>query len=151
MAQLILNNLKTFKWYGDIDFKPFEVKVFAGSVEEARKEVITILEHIDVLKREHDELRNKLKEKCKFDETTRCMKYYCDDEEVVRARLKEIALSIDADFFNGSFALSEFDYHSDAMVSVKEGEVRLIDFIRTTEPLCKAPIRAVSFTSCLDG
>jgi hypothetical protein len=138
------SKLKVWLWGGTIDHKPFEIKVIAESIDDARVEVLNILDEIEVLKPEWEKLQN---EKWTNDENGSLV--FCED---FLKRLYDLEEKIGADFFNGNFALSQFDYHKDAIINdYYDDGVRLIDYILNSDPECKGRISAVSFSSCLDG
>jgi hypothetical protein len=129
-----MEKLKTYAWYSAIGSNPIEIKVFATSPEEARREVLQILDKIAQYKPAHDELNNQ------------------EISWQQRRKLRDELLSkVHADFFEGCYAAGAFDYTADTLLGSYQEGPTLIDFIRKTEPTCCGPVRMVSFRSCLDG
>lgn len=149
----------TYIWCSEFGHNPFEIKVFAHNVEEARKEVFAVLDEIAHQKSEYQELETEIGA-CLYEENS---KFHWGNADVenppkrltsltfTELRKKQAALvaKIPANFFNGSFASGPFDYSTDA--ELRFTDETLGDFIKNTEPRCLGPIRMVSFSSCLDG
>ncbi len=125
-----MQNLKTYSWSSVIGFHPFEIKVFATSPENARKQVLHTLEEIAQVKPRHTKLNEE--------------HMHCEKRQALR---EELLSQVHADFFEGCFAPGAFDYTGDTIVGLNQ---KLIDFLKT-EPKCSGPVHMVSFRSCLDG
>jgi hypothetical protein len=174
----LFSNLKTYSWVNCIDGKPFEIQVFARNPEEARREVFAIMAEIARIKpryealveeiyRRYQELDDKkttktpLPVKKSWAQVTNGTSPVEKTIEQLREERKTLEKSIPADFFNGCFAASTFDYTADKVMDGYGGyddqpadpdmSKTLGYFIQTTEPECSGPVRTVSFRSCLDG
>jgi hypothetical protein len=167
----LFSNLKTYSWGNCIDGKPFEIQVFARNPEEARREVFGILAEIARVKphykaleaeiyRQYEQGHNKKTTpapapalKKSWAQVTNGTSPAEKTIEQLREERDTLEKSIPADFFNGCFAAGTFDYTSDkGLGDYDDAESKSLgDFIRTTEPTCSGPVRAVSFRSCLDG
>jgi hypothetical protein len=64
-------------------------------------------------------------------------------------QMRNVCERVPANFFNGCFATSSFNYTPDMIIG-SEG-MTLAEFISNTEPICGWPVRKVSFRSCLDS
>jgi hypothetical protein len=167
-------NLSTYSWNSHIDGKPFQIKVFARNADEAREEVFAILAEIARVKphyealdkeifsryeKEYNERHNKKTTtppppvvKKTWAQVTTGTSPVEKTTEQLREEQAKLLESIPADFFNGCYASGTFDYTADKKMGYFGEEGQTIgDFIRTTEPKCCGPVRAVSFRSCLDG
>lgn len=146
----------TYIWCSEFGYNPFEIKVFAHNVEEARKEVFAVLDEIARRKSEYQELEAEI-DACLYEESMELKsrgntdRWLPTPKKVTELREKQAALvaKIPANFFNGCFASGPFDYTKDA--ELRSADKTLGDFIKNTEPQCLGPIRMVSFSSCLDG
>ena len=127
--------LQSYAWKSSIECDPFEIKVFAHTIDQARCEVFAILDEIARIKPQYEALSAAKK----------AMQLV--EHELLEAKQEALRAEIPADFFNGNYAVSTFGYTFNRMTG--EG-LTLGDFIRTTEPTC-GPVRHVSFRSCLDG
>ena len=164
----LFSNLKTYSWRSCIEDKPFEIKVFAHNPEEARCEVFAILTEISRVKPHHEALDKELwsryqemdgKKSAKVPPVKKSWAQVTNSTSPVEKTTEQLLEEIDAlynaipaDFFNGCYAASTFDYTADKLMdSYGDMSKTLSDFIRTTEPKCCGPVRTVSFRSCLDG
>jgi hypothetical protein len=141
------SNLLTYSWSSFIYEAPFEIKVFAHSADEARQQVLDILDEITCVKPEHEaldkaygEAYTKLRESRDGPAEVNLSRVVNWCHEQLRATVDKIP----ANFSNSGFAATTFDYTPDQIVGLKE-ETTLGEFIRTTEPKCSGPIRMVSF------
>lgn len=157
------SNLLTYSWSSTINGNPIEINAYGRDVEEARREVLAILGEIartkpeyDALEKEGDECVAKSFEKTLAISTT--LENWAQvtgsspkprSFRAIRDKQRALIGQIPADFFNGAFSASTFDYTPDQIVGHRDQA--LGDFIRTTEPTCGGPVRMVSFRSCLDG
>lgn len=177
----LFNNLKTYSWNNCIDGRPFEIQVFARNPEEARREVFAIMAEIAQIKPHYEAVDKEIYRRYQEKEDKEIYRRYQEKEdkktvkaplpvkkswaqittgvtpaektiEQLREERNTLEKSIPADFFNGCFASSTFDYTADkVMCRYDDTSKTLGDFIRTTEPMCEGPVRTVSFRSCLDG
>jgi hypothetical protein len=153
-------NMLTYTWCSSFGSDPFQIKVFANSVEDARSEVLGVLDEIARQKSEYQDLQKEI-DACMYEERVTLLGRRAEWENPpkrattltyseLQAKQDELAAKIPASFFNGCFAAGTFDYTADAQLGY-EGETTLGDFIRNTEPKCMGPVHKVSFSSCLDG
>ena len=165
----LFKDLKTYSWGDCIDGKPFEIQVFARTPEEARREVFAIMAEIARIKphyeafdkeiyRRYQEKEDKktakapLPIKKSWAQVTNSTSPVEKTIEQLRKERSALEKSIPANFFNGCFAASTFDYTADKVMCRYDDTAKTLgDFIRTTEPECEGPVRTVSFRSCLDG
>jgi hypothetical protein len=167
-------NLQTWSWSNCLDGKPFEIKVFARNVAEARQEVFAIFAEIERVKPHHEALEKELYSRYEQEyneshnkkttapppvvkktwaQVTTGTSPVEKTTEQLRKEMDALVKNIPADFFNGCYAAGTFDYTSDKGLGYYDDDKSktLGDFIRTTEPKCCGPVRSVSFRSCLDG
>jgi hypothetical protein len=174
-------NLSTYSWSKHIDGKPFQIKVFACNVDEARREVFAILAEIARVKPHYEALDEEICRRYREEDHKQFRHRYGEKQDesnkvtpppvkktwaqittgitpaektTEQLRKEQAALmeGIPADFFNGCYAASTFDYTADNFLGdYGEKDKTLGDFIRTTEPKCCGTVRSVSFRSCLDG
>ena len=173
----LFKDLKTYSWGNCIDGKPFEIQVFARNVEEARREVLAIMAEIARIKPHYEALDKEIYRRYQEMDDKKTAKApppvkkswaqvtngTSPAEKTIDQLRKErdaLEKSIPADFFNGCFAASTFDYTADKVMDGYGGydndqpadtSKTLGYFIQTTEPECSGPVRIVSFRSCLDG
>ena len=147
-------NLLTWSWTDYIDESPFEIKVIALNAEEARQEVFAIFAEIARVKLIYDALEQAIHEE--MSEKNR------NTIDQLRAEQAQLEANIPADFFNGAYASSTFDYTEDRTMSRLQETADAIsghispddmsgtlgEYIRDTEPECCGPVRMVSFRSC---
>ena len=149
-----LASLLTYSWSSFIYGKPFEIQVFAHNTDEARQHVLAILDEIARIKPDHEALEKTCGEK--YEEAYKVYRGNPAAESPLRSidgfreQLRATADKIPANFFNGCFAATTFDYTPDQIIGLEE-DTTLAEFIRTTEPKCSGAVRLVSFRSCLDG
>jgi hypothetical protein len=169
------SNLLTYSWSSSIDDNSIEINAYGRDVEEARHEVLAILAEIARIKPQYLALEKEGNE-CAAKSVKKAFvatipepapknwaQVVGDAEKKTRSfgKIREdqrpLTAQIPADFFNGAFSASTFDYTPDQVVGEDCGEdcgmgkQTLSDFIRTTEPTCEGPVRMVSFRSCLNG
>ena len=154
----LFGNLQTYSWHNGINGRPFLIQVFAHNPEEARREVFAIMAEIARVKPLYESLEEEIWRRFKEMAAAHGKKTWAQistAEETIQELRKEQAVlleGIPADFFNGCYAASTFDYTTDKVLyNYNDEDRRLGDFIRTTEPECYGPVRTVSFRSCLDG
>jgi hypothetical protein len=165
----LFSNLKTYSWNNCIDGRPFEIQVFARNPEEARREVFAIMAEIARVKPHYEALFEEIYRRYQEKEDKKTAKAPLPVKkswaqittgitpaektiEQLREERDVLEKSIPANFFNGCFAASTFDYTVDKVMCRYDDTAKTLgDFIRTTEPECEGPVRTVSFRSCLDG
>ena len=157
-----MSNILTYSWSSEFGSYPFEIKVFAHNVADARKEVFAVLDEIARWKSEYQELETELGA-CLYEEDEESSKFLWGKADVenprkrltsltfteLRARKAALVAKIPASFFQGCFAAGPFDYTVDAQL--RHDSETLGDFINNTEPECLGPVRMVAFSSCIDG
>jgi hypothetical protein len=166
------SNLLSYSWKNCINGKPFEIMVFARTVEEARQEVFAIFAEIEHIKPRYEALDKEISSRIEkeYNKKTTAVSQVpkkswaqvtsstSPAEKTINQLYKEqasLAKDIPANFFNGCYAAGTFDYTSDKGLGYcdedDKGDTTLGEFIQTTDPKCCGAVRTVSFRSCLDG
>ena len=147
-------NLLTWSWTDYIDESPFEIKVIAHNAEEARQEVFAILAEIARVKPLHMALEQAIKDTYRNRPAILTEEIAAQVENItaqLSAEQAQLVANIPADFFDGAYASSTFDYTEDHVMSRHDDMPGTLgEYIRDTEPECCGPVRIVSFRSCSD-
>ena len=175
-----MSHMLTYIWCSEFGTNPFEIKVFAHNVEEARKEVLAVMDEIARWKSEYTDLDYMICA-CLVKEALELKSCAADSDHnpldlassmfdsswpphrngrndlpptpknVTEIRAKQAELVAKIPANFFNGCFASGPFDYTADAELRFADETLGDFIKNTEPRCLGPVRMVSFSSSLDG